>query len=333
MLHKKGTLETKNFRGSKYKFNEGGYMKCLVTGGAGFIGSHMVDRLLKEGHEVAVIDNLSTGDAKNLRLTETSCHFGQLQDYKFSEEVFRQFKPEYVFHFAALPRVPRSLEDPVGTHDANVNATLVALELSRRYGVKRFMYSASSSAYGVQDHMPCDESMKPRPISPYGLQKYIGELYCKQYTKHFGLDTVALRYFNVYGPRQPMEGTYCLVIGVFLNQIKQGKKLTIFGDGTQTRDFTWIEDIVQGNYLSMLSTVNLEGQTINLGAGQEISVNRIAELIQSHLGGESEYINPNPRAAFEEARKVADNSKAKKLLNWEPTVFIEEGIKRLCEMT
>lgn len=299
-------------------------MKILVTGGAGFIGSNLVDYLIKDGYDVAIIDNISTGKKEFIN-PKATWFMHDLQNKNATDSTFAMFKPKYVFHLAALPRVPRSLEDPVGTNDVNVTATLVALEASRRNNVKRFIYSASSSAYGKQNIMPCIESMKPRPLSPYGLQKYIGELYCKQYSKHFGLDTVALRYFNAFGPRQPMEGTYSLVIGVFMNQKKEGKKMTVFGDGTQTRDFTWIEDIVRANILAMTSKNNLEGQTINIGSGKETSVNQIADLI----GGERVYINPNPRATFEEARKVADNKKAKLLLGWEPTVFIEEGIKRL----
>lgn len=308
-------------------------MRVLITGGAGFIGSNLADYLIKEGYEVGIIDNISSGNRNYLN---PKAIFGEfdLQNYEKGKTFFNYFRPEYVFHFAGLPRVPRSLEDPIGTNDANVNATLVALQLSREFKVKRFIYSASSSAYGVQDHQPCVESMKPRPLSPYGLQKYIGELYCKQYTKHFGLDTVALRYFNVYGPRQPMEGTYCLVIGVFLNQVKNKQSMTIFGDGNQTRDFTWIDDIIRANVLSMKSEKPLNGQTINIGAGQEVSVNKIADLISQGIGGSPsilsrKYINPNPRATFEELRKLADNTKAKQILGWEPTVFIEEGIKRL----
>jgi len=299
-------------------------MRICVLGGLGFIGSHLVDDLINKGHKVSVIDDLSTGNIE-FKNEKAIYHYGKVQEYGKSSQIFNDFRPEYVFHLAALPRVPRSLEDPIGTHDANVNATLVALELSRKYKVKRFIYSASSSAFGDQKEMPCIETMMPNPLSPYGLQKYIGELYCKQYSRHFGLDTVSLRYFNVFGSRAPTEGTYCLVMNIFIRQKKEGKKLTIFGTGEQTRDFTFVSDVVKANVLAMESKENLNGEIINIGSGKETSVNRIAELI----GGEKEYIVPNPREKFEEARKVAENSKAELLLGWKPTVFIEEGIKKL----
>lgn len=298
-------------------------MKCLVTGGLGFIGSNLVDRLIKDGHQVVVIDNLSTGDIKNIN-PKAKLILADLTDRKSLEMTFRAEKPDYVFHLAALPRVPRSVEDPVGTNDINQSVYIHLLTLARDNGVKRVIYSASSSAYGANQTIPSNEDLKCQPLSPYGLQKYYCEGWSKMFSDIYGLDTVNLRYFNVIGRRQPTEGAYCLVLGVFLRQKANKEKLTVFGDGTQTRDFTPVDDIVEGNIKAMEYKGKLNGEVINLGTGIETSVNQVAKMV----GGDIQYM-PNPREKFEEKRKVADNSKAKKILGWEPKYTIQEVIKEL----
>src|SRR3989344_2918801 len=215
--------------------------KCLVTGGAGFIGSNLVDALIKEGHEVLTIDNLSTGKRENLN-PKAKLFEEDLRNFEKISSIFDGV--DFVFHEAALPRIPLSIEKPKETNDINIGGTLNALVASMDAGVKRFIYAASSSAYGNQKQLPLREDMPCSPANPYGLQKYVGELYCRIFYEIYGLNTVSLRYFNVYGPRQPREGSYVPVIGTFLTQKKQGKPLTITGDGEQTRDFTHVSAVV-----------------------------------------------------------------------------------------
>jgi len=292
--------------------------KVVVTGGAGFIGSHLVDALVERGFQVHVIDNLSGGKREHVN-KNAILHELDIRKLETIKPVING--AEYVFHLAALPRVQYSIENPEETHDVNVTGTLNVLIASNGGGVKRVIYSASSSAYGNQSVMPLTEDMVAEPLSPYGLQKYIGELNCRLWTKVYGLPTVSLRYFNVYGPRFNPEGAYALVIGKFIKQKKEGKKLTITGDGGQTRDFTHVSDVVNANILAAESEKVGQGEVINIGAGKNQSINRIAELV----GGEVEYIPER----LEPKDTLADNSKARILLGWEPKVSIEEGIKEL----
>lgn len=295
-----------------------GKAKVVVTGGAGFIGSHLVDALIDRNFDVYVVDNLSNGKEDNIN-----------KKAKFFKEDIRNLKAikeiingaEYIFHLASLPRVQFSIEHPVESHDVNVNGTLNVLIAAKDNGVKKVIYSASSSAYGEQDGMPLREEMAANPISPYGLQKYIGELECKVFNRVYGLPTVSLRYFNVYGPRFNAEGAYALVIGKFLKQKKEGKPLTIVPDGEQTRDFTHVRDAVSANILAMESGNVGKGEVINIGAGRNQSVNKIAAMI----GGPTEFCEPR----LEPKHTLADNTKAKKLLGWEPKISIEEGIEEL----
>ncbi len=293
-------------------------MKVIVTGGAGFIGSHVTDALIERGFEVHVIDNLSAGKKENVN-SKAVLHVVDIRNLKDITPIIKG--ADYVFHLAAVPRVQYSIENPEETHDINVNGTLNVLLAARNGGVRRVIYSASSSAYGDQKTMPLHEKMLASPKSPYGLQKYIGELYCKLFSEIYELETVALRYFNVYGPRFNPEGAYALVIGKFITQRKAGQAMTITGDGKQTRDFTHVHDVVRANILAMKSYKAGHGEVINIGAGQNISMNNLAKLI----GGPVKHIAPR----LEPKHTLADHSLAKKLLNWTPKVQIEEGIKNL----
>lgn len=300
-------------------------MKVIVTGGAGFIGSHVCDLLVGKGFDVVIFDNLSTGKKEFVNKKATFVNL----DITNEKKVFKlvsEIKPRYIFHLAAWPRIGRSMDDPLGTHKVNVEGTLVMLEAARRAGITRFVYSSSSSVYGEQKSHIMKENFVPNPGSHYALQKLIGEKYCSFYAKTCGMEVVSLRYFNVYGGRQPAEGVYALVIGKFLNQIKNRQKLTVYGDGTQTRDFTFVGDVATANLLSVSTKLAKGTNTIvNIGTSKESSVNQIAGL----LGGEPEYIVPNPRGKYEERRKVADISLAKEIIGWRPTVTIEEGLKLL----
>ncbi len=292
--------------------------KVVVTGGAGFIGSHLVDTLLDMGFDAFVIDNLSGGKLENIN-----------KKAKFFQEDIRNLDvvrkiingAEYVFHLAALPRVQYSIKNPIETHDVNVNGTLNLLIASKDAGVKKFIYSASSSVYGDQKEMPLREDMPVNPLSPYGLQKHIGEIYCKVFSMVYNIPTVSLRYFNVYGPRQNPEGDYALVIGKFLKQRKEGKPLTIVPDGEQTRDFTHVSDAVRANVMAMGSEKVGNGEVINIGAGKNYSINKIAELI----GGPTVFCE----SRMEPKHTLADNTKAKELIGWKPEVSLEEGIEEL----
>ncbi len=292
----------------------------LVTGGAGFIGSHICDALLKDGHTVHVIDNFLTGAKENLR-DGVIHHDVDLRDLDKIGPLFKGV--DGVFHCAALPRVQTSIENPIETHGHNIDATLHVFVAARDAGVKRVVYSASSSAYGDGSPMPLREDMFPNPMSPYGLQKHVGEHYARLFALIYNLETVSLRYFNVYGPRMAEKGAYVTVMSVFVRQLREGKKLTITGDGTQTRDFTHVDDVVRANLAAMNSEKAGQGEIINIGAGANQSINDIAAM----FGGETEYIPPR----LEPHDTLADISLAKELLNWTPSVDIEEGIRQVKE--
>jgi len=292
--------------------------KVVVTGGAGFIGSHVADALAERGFAVHVIDNLSGGKREQVH-PKATLHVLDITDFDAIAPVIKDAR--FVFHLAALPRVPYSIEHPRETHDANINGTLNVLEAARRGGVSRVIYSASSSAYGNQDTMPLHEDMPARPLSPYGLQKYVGELKCRVWSEVYGLPTVSLRYFNVYGPRASHEGAYALVIAKFLKQRSEGKPMTVTGTGEQTRDYTHVRDVVAANLLAAESEKVGNGEVLNIGAGANASVNKIAELI----GGPVEYIPPR----LEPMHTLADNSRARVLLGWLPSVTLSDGIAEL----
>lgn|SRR3989344_4351428 len=292
--------------------------RAVVTGGAGFIGSHLVDALIAKGYDVDVIDNLSAGKKEHVN-PDAILH---VVDIRNLEEISPIIKgADYVFHFAALPRVQYSIENPIETNEVNVTGTLNVFSAAQKGGVSRVVYSASSSAYGDQETMPLHEEMSAEPLSPYGLQKYIGEQYARLFHVVYGLSTVSLRYFNVYGPRFDPEGAYALVIGKFLKQRTDGVPISITGDGEQTRDFTHVRDVVRANILAAESPSVGNGEVINIGAGRNVSINRIAQLI----GGEIVYVP----ARLEPKHTLASNERALKLLGWKPEIQVEEGIAEL----
>ena len=290
--------------------------KCLVTGGAGFIGSNLVDELIKQGEEVIIIDNLSTGKKEYVN-AKADFHEVDIRNLKIIKPLFSGV--DYVFHLAAFPRVQPSIEDPATANDINLNGTVNVLIAARDAKVKRVIYSASSSAYGDQTKMPLTEEMPTHPLSPYGLQKYVGELYCRLFTEIYGLPTVSLRYFNAYGKRQALEGAYCLVMGTFVRQRLNNEPMTITGDGKNRRDYTSVIDVVRANILASKSKKVGKGEVMNIGRGSNYSVNELAEMI----GGPVKHIE----ARIEPKETLADNSLAKKLLGWEPTVNLPEWLE------
>ena len=292
-------------------------MKYLVTGGAGFIGSHLVDALIVKGHQVIVIDNLSTGKKSNLN--------PRAKFYKKDIHNYKSIKPFFagmdgVFHLAAMPSVQLSIVHPLESHDINVNGVLNVLMAAKEAGIRRLVFSSSCAVYGDSDgKILKKENMKAAPKSPYALHKYIGEEYAKLFSDLYGVETVNLRYFNVYGPRMAESGPYSGVIKIFLKQKADGKPFTITGDGKQIRDYVFVEDVARANILAMRSKKAGKGEIINIGSGKNYSVNQLADLI----GGPKKYIAP--RAEMRHA--LADISKAKSLLGWQPMISLEKGLK------
>ena len=293
--------------------------KAVVTGGAGFIGSHIVDGLLEKGYDVHIVDNYAGGKREDRINPKATYHEVDIRDYEKLAPIVQG--AEFVFHEAALPRVQFSIEQPELTFSVNAGGTVSVLRAAKEGGVKRLIYAASSSAYGDQETLPLSEEMPAMPKSPYGLQKYIGELSCRLWSEVYGLSTVNLRYFNVYGPKFDPDGAYALVIGKFLKQRAAGEPLTITGDGTQTRDFTHVFDVVRANLLAAESPNVGKGETLNIGAGRNVSVNELAAMI----GGPSVHIEPR----LEPHDTLADTTKAQTLLGWKPTLTLEEGIMAL----
>lgn len=300
-------------------------MKALVTGGAGFIGSNLVDALLEEGHEVVIVDNMSTGNEENIKDALEKGAELYVCDIRgdFIGDAFKGV--DVVFHMAALARVQSSIEDPYIFNDVNVNGTLRILEYCRRYGIKRFVFSSSSSVYGeppirvLQGYIGLREQDPEKPMSPYGLQKLIGEQYCKLYSKIYDMECIALRYFNVYGERQSIKGAYKLVMGIFAEQKLKGEPLTIVGDGEQRRDFIYVDDVVEANILA--AEADFDGYyCFNIGNGDSRSVNEIAAL----FGGPT----VNLPARIEPKVTLAENSRARSALGWEPSMTIEEWVPK-----
>ena len=290
----------------------------LVTGGAGFIGTNLCERLLRDGHAVRVVDNLVAGKAERL---PASVEFHKLDICDTKALTERMHGVDVVVHLAALPRVQFSIQHPFEAQHANVDGTLSVLEAVRQAGVKRVVYAASSSAYGDQEILPLSETLAPQPKSPYALQKYTGELMMKLWSELHGIETVSIRFFNVYGPHLDPDGAYALVIGRFLKLRSEGQPLTITGDGTQTRDFTHVSDTVDAVVRAGLSEHVGNGEVFNAGAGRNITINRIAELI----GGAVEYVAPR----VEPKHTCADTAYIRQVLGWEPRVQLEDGILEL----
>ncbi|HTW86618.1 MAG TPA: NAD-dependent epimerase/dehydratase family protein [Candidatus Binataceae bacterium] len=294
----------------------------LVTGGAGFIGSHLVDALVARGLSVRALDNLAAGRRENLNPRAEFV----AADIRHPESIAAAFAGvECVFHTAALPRVMLSIDDPLATHLTNVDGTLNVLIAARDAGVRQVIYSGSSSVYGDQATLPLIESMTPNPLNPYALQKLVGEQYCRMFHRLFGLETVALRYFNVYGPRMTSEGAYVTVLGVFMRARREGRALPIHGDGEQTRDFTHVRDVVRANLAAMDTRVG-QGRVLNVGSGRRISVNRIAAL----FGGQTVHLPTRPA---ETRDTLADLTEVKRVLGWTPEIDSEAGMRELIEAT
>ena len=298
-------------------------MRCLVTGGAGFIGSNLVDKLTKDGHEVQVWDNLSTGKRDNVNPDAHFFNCDITSNYDAGKILMSEFNPDIVFHLAAKARVQPSIENPIEFNNVNVNGLLNVLNLCVECGIKRFVYSSSSSVYGNVEQLPTTEEAPLNPISPYALQKLIGEQYCKLFSELYGLETVCLRYFNVYGERQSLEGAYSLVMGIFAQQRLNGEPMTINGDGEQRRDFTYVGDVVDANIKVGFSKMKWKGDAFNIGNGDNRSVNELADMI----GGDRVNIDP----VIEPKETLADNSKADYILNWKPTTKIEDWITKYKE--
>lgn len=294
-------------------------MKALVTGGAGFIGSHLTELLLKEGHEVIVLDNCSTGRLENIKHLDGAENLQvevvDIRDYEAIKTFFEGV--DWVFHLAALADIVPSIVNPVGYYQSNVDGTMNVLEASRHAGVKRFVYTASSSCYGIPDEYPTNEKSEIRPQYPYALTKYLGEELVMHWNLVYKLPAVSLRLFNVYGPRSRTSGTYGAVFGVFLAQKLADKPFTVVGDGTQTRDFTYVGDVAKAFYAAARSDVS--GKIFNVGSGNHYSVNRLVEL----LGGDVTYI---PKRPGEPDCTFADTAEILKNLDWKPEVSFEEGV-------
>ena len=333
-------------------------MKILVTGGAGFIGSHLTDALVNDGHSVVVIDNLSTGKRSQVNK--------KAKFIKADIRNLKKIKPYFkgvnlVFHLAARAHIQPSIKDPVPTFDHNMTGTLNVLLASRDAGVKRVVYSASSSSYGDQDTAPLYEEMTPHFKNPYSLSKYVGEELCRLFSNLYGLETVSLRYFNVYGPRQVATGAYAAVVGVFIKQFKDGKPLTIVGDGSAQRDFTHVFDVIKANIAAAESSRVGKGEIINIGTGKNYSINEVASMIltppeRGYVLPARDFNNPRltggvvlnvkpetvlasavrenrvtyiPSRPGETRRSLANTSKARQLLGWKPAVSLEEGLAML----
>ncbi len=303
--------------------------RALVTGGAGFIGSHLVDRLLAEGWQVSLLDDFSSGREANIAHLDGQAQVvrGDLRD----GELLAHLLPgvEVVFHQGAVPSVPRSVAEPVRTNDVNVTGTLGLLEAARSAGVRRVVFASSSSAYGDTPVLPKVESMPPCPLSPYALQKYAGERYCQLFHRLYGLETVALRYFNVYGPRQNPESEYAAVIPRFATACLAGEAPVVFGDGEQTRDFTFVGDAVAANLLAA-DAARAPGEVVNVAGGRRVSLNQLLGEIRilTKAKVEPRYL---PARAGDVRDSLADLSRARELLGYEPRVELRTGLLRTIE--
>ncbi len=292
--------------------------KAVVTGGAGFIGSNLSHALVKGGWEVHLID-IDPSFRRDSLPKEATLHEVDVRDTEVIQPIIAG--ADVVFHTAAVPRVPYSIEHPAETTDQNITGTVSVLQAAATAKVRRVVYSASGSAYGTQDTLPLVETMPANPVNPYGLQKYVGELFAKMFAEVYNIETVSLRYFNVYGSGMDPNGPYALAIGRFALARKNNEPITIFGDGTVTRDFTHVDDVVRANVLSAESAKVGKGEVINIGAGRNISIQTLAEM----FGGPIQYGPPR----IEAHDSLAGNRKAKELLGWEPTIMLEEGIAAL----
>ena len=304
-------------------------MRYLVTGGAGFIGSNTVDELVRRGHGVVVLDDLSAGKEENLAEIRNKITFvkGSITDIEAVQKAMHQ--ADYVIHLAARTSVPRSVKDPLETNKINVEGTLNVLVAARDNKVKRIVLAASSSAYGETPTLPKTEAMQPLPISPYGVSKYVGELYAQTFGRCYGLENVSLRYFNIFGPRQDPDSPYSGVLSRFATAFLEQEPPVVYGDGEQTRDFTYVDNAVQANLLACESP-SVAGGVFNIGTGDRISLNQILEHMRRITGIKLEARYEPPREG-DIRDSQADISKAVEFLGYEPTVRFEEGLERTFE--
>jgi len=304
-------------------------MTVLVTGGAGFIGSNIVARLVGEGFDVRVIDDLATGRRVNLDAVRDSVDFveASILDDGALKGAMRDV--EFVLHQAAIPSVPRSVKDPLRSHEANASGTLHVLSAARDAGVKRVVYASSSSVYGETPTLPKVEDMRPDPLSPYAVSKLCGEYYCRVFQKVYGLDTISLRYFNVFGPRQDPTSQYAAVIPKFITAIGAGKPPLIFGDGEQTRDFTFVENVVEANLLA-LKAKKTGGEVVNIACGKRTSVNELVRMLCKIIGKRVAPVYERARAG-DVKHSLAGIGRAEKILGYRPRYDMEYGLRKTCE--
>jgi len=298
----------------------------VVTGGGGFIGSHIVEELLRRKQTVRVIDNFSTGRRENIKAFEGNIELVE-QDIASTPDLARHLRgADYVIHQAAIPSVPKSIIQPVPSHHANVTGTFNLLLAARDAGVKRVVYASSSSLYGDSITLPKHEGMMPNPLSPYGAQKLFGEMYCQVFTRTYGLETASLRYFNVFGPRQDPSSQYSGVLSLFITAVLRGQQPTIYGDGLQSRDFTYVKNVVDANLLACTAP-GIAGEAFNVACGDRITVNSTLQLINKIAGSDINPIYADPRPG-DIKHSQADIRKAQSKLGYNPEVNFEEGLRR-----
>src|SRR3989344_2270771 len=306
-------------------------MKYLVAGGAGFIGSNIVKKLLENNETVRAVDNFSTGRKENIEEFLNNPNFelfqGDLSDFGVAEMVVKDM--DFVLHQAALPSVPRSIDDPISSNNSNVTATLNLLVASRRQKIKKFVFASSSSIYGDNPELPQKEDFPIRPISPYALTKYVGERYCQIFWNIYGLPTICLRYFNVFGPKHDPTSQYSAVIPKFITALLKNQSPVILGDGEQTRDFTFVDNVVEANLLAA-KAIEGNGEVVNIACGGRISLNELVKTLQEITGSaaQPEYKNPRPGDVKD---SLADIGKAQKILGYEPKITIKEGLEKTVE--
>jgi nucleoside-diphosphate-sugar epimerase len=304
-------------------------MRYLVTGGAGFIGSNTVDELVRRGHSVVVLDDLSSGKEDNLAEIRNKITIikGSITDIEIVRKAM--YEAEYVLHLAARTSVPRSVKDPIETNKINIDGTLNVLVAARELKVKRVVFAGSSAAYGETPTLPKIETMEPQPVSPYGVTKYVGELYCQTFGRCYGLENVALRYFNIFGPRQDPSSPYSGVLAKFCAAFLEDSQPVVFGDGEQTRDFTYVDNAVQAN-LFACEVPNVSGKVFNVGVGGRVSLNEVLRELRKITGKNLEAKYEPPRDG-DIRDSQADISQAREFLGYQPNVTFEEGLARTYE--
>jgi nucleoside-diphosphate-sugar epimerase len=305
-------------------------MNVLVTGGAGFIGSNLADELIRQGAKVRIIDNLVTGFRENLEEISGDFEFFEADINDDAALAKAIDSVEVIFHQAALPSVPRSVDDPAETHQACVNGTFNLLNTAREKGVRRVIYAASSSAYGDQEILPKVETMAPDPLSPYAAAKLTGEYYCRVFSNVYGLECIALRYFNVFGPRQNPSSQYSGVISRFIDALMKNETPVIYGDGEQTRDFTYIANVIDANIRAASSAAGV-GQVMNAANGEKVSLNQLLETLKKITGHENVNAEFLPERKGDVKHSQADNRKAVEMIGYEKLVGLEEGLRRTIE--